>query len=55
LFDTTIDPETRHYLSEDYTFCARWRALGGKIWLDTKSILSHSGTYEFVGDPSARL
>jgi hypothetical protein len=55
LFDTTIDPETRHYLSEDYTFCARWRALGGKIWLDTGSALSHTGTHEFIGDPGVRI
>jgi hypothetical protein len=54
LFDTAIDPETRHYLSEDYNFCARWRAIGGKIWLDTQSALIHAGGHEFVGDPAAR-
>ena len=35
LFDCMIEPETGVYLSEDYTFCRRWRDLGGKIWLDT--------------------
>jgi hypothetical protein len=55
LFDTSIDPETRHYLSEDYTFCARWRALGGKIWLDTQSSLTHAGAYEYAGDPGIRF
>jgi hypothetical protein len=55
LFDTAIDPITRHYLSEDYTFCARWRALGGKIWLDTQSTLTHTGTHDFTGDPSCRF
>lgn len=34
LFECMIDPETCEYLSGDYAFCARWRALGGKIWLD---------------------
>jgi hypothetical protein len=29
LFDCMICPETRRYLSEDFAFCARWRALGG--------------------------
>ena len=55
LFDTAIDPVTRGYLSEDYTFCARWRSLGGEIWLDMQSGLTHVGAQEFVGDPSARL
>jgi len=49
LFDTIIEPETRRYLSEDYTFCRRWQALGGKIWLDTKIVLNHIGTHTFRG------
>lgn len=55
LFDTAIDPENGHYLSEDYNFCARWRALGGKIWLDTESSLVHAGAHEFVGAPGGRF
>jgi hypothetical protein len=55
LFDTGIDPATRHYLSEDYMFCARWRALGGDIWLNTRSRLTHAGTYDFIGDPAFRF
>jgi hypothetical protein len=55
LFDTCIDPATGHYLSEDYTFCARWRALGGKIWLDTSSALTHTGSHAYVGDPATRF
>jgi hypothetical protein len=54
LFDCMIEPETGHYLSEDYTFCHRWRALGGKIWLDTRSRLMHIGPREFVGNAAAR-
>ena len=54
LFDTSIDPVTLHYLSEDYTFCARWRALGGSIWIDTETGLTHIGVHDFVGDPAAR-
>lgn len=52
LFDCMIDPETRTYLSEDFTFCKRWRALGGKIWLDTWSRLRHVGSYEYQGTPT---
>jgi hypothetical protein len=46
LFDTMIDTETQTYLSEDYAFCKRWTALGGKIHLDTRSIIVHIGNYE---------
>ena len=49
LFDCMIDPVTRHYLSEDYAFCHRWRSIGGRIWLDTEGVLTHIGTHEFVG------
>jgi hypothetical protein len=59
LFDTMIvpkdrDPETRHYLSEDYAFCRRWRSLGGRVWLDTRGKLTHIGTHEFEGAPDVR-
>jgi hypothetical protein len=55
LFECMIDPETREYLSEDYAFCARWRALGGKVWLDTQSTLMHVGPREFRGDTRVRF
>lgn len=54
LFDCVIEPGTREYLSEDYTFCHRWRAIGGKLWLDTRSQLMHVGPREFVGDAAQR-
>ncbi len=54
LFDCIIEPETGHYLSEDYTFCKRWRAIGGKVWLNTNSSLIHIGAHEFHGNPAAR-
>ena len=34
-------------LSEDYAFCRRWRALGGKITADTSVRLRHYGTYGY--------
>jgi hypothetical protein len=55
LFDCLIDRETGQYLSEDYAFCNRWRALGGTIWLDTRSKLTHVGPHDFVGDTRARF
>ena len=50
-----ILPETGEYLSEDYAFCHRWRAIGGRIWLDTESRLTHIGSYEYHGDTAARF
>jgi len=55
LFDCIIDPQTGAYLSEDYSFCLRWRRIGGEIWIDVASKLTHCGPYEFVGDHAARF
>jgi hypothetical protein len=52
-FDVSIDPETRAYTSEDFTFCKRWRQLGGKIWLAPWTRTVHVGTYEYVCDLAA--
>lgn len=54
-FDGMIEPDNGDYLSEDYTFCRRWRDLGGRIWLDTLGTLTHVGPYEFVGAPNLRF
>jgi hypothetical protein len=51
LFDCIIEPGTNIYLSEDFTFCRRWRDIGGKIWLDPQSKLTHYGTFRFSGTP----
>lgn len=44
-FDTAVR-ENRYY-SEDWTFCENWRDLGGKVWVDKRVLLKHSGTYVF--------
>lgn len=54
LFECLIEPEHGLYLSEDYAFCHRWRALGGEIWLDTAARLTHTGPYAFAGNPAPR-
>ena len=38
--------ENRYY-SEDWTFCENWRDIGGKIWVDKRVLLRHTGTYVF--------
>lgn len=49
-FDTIVDKETGRYLSEDYTFCQRWKkGCGGKIFVDIQTTLSHNGSYEYSG------
>ena len=55
LFACMIDPRTRRFLSEDYSFCRRYQALGGDIWADLASPLAHIGTNVFAGDIRQRL
>ena len=47
--------ETGTYLSEDYSFCRRWTAMGGDIWADLASSLNHVGPYVFRGDFSSQF
>lgn len=54
-FDCMIDPETGTYLSEDYAFCKLWREMGGEIWADLASRLTHVGPVPFEGDIHAVL
>ena len=50
LFDGIIDPVSRRYLSEDYTFCRRWQDLDGEVYLDPRTALNHVGHYTFRGN-----
>jgi choline kinase len=47
LFDTKVSGEPawgdRFYVSEDYLFCERWKAIGGEIILDPSIRLGHVG------------
>ena len=49
-FDTMIDPKSKRYLSEDYAFCRLWQNLGGKIYADITSGMTHYGNYAFKGN-----
>jgi hypothetical protein len=45
LFDTSI--ANGQYLGEDFTFCDRWRAAGGKVLIDPQINFAHIGTHAF--------
>lgn len=55
LFDCMIDPETRRYLSEDFSFVRRAQAMGYDVWADLASPLCHIGTYFYNGDIKQRF
>lgn len=54
-FDVTVDPETKRYLSEDYGFCRLWEKIGGEMYIDANSNLSHAGERIYTGDFGATL
>ena len=47
-FNCLVD-EKGDYLSEDYAFCKRWTDMGGDIWADFQSRLSHTGSGDVQG------
>lgn len=49
IFESLIEPQTGQHLSEDYAFCLRWRELGGEIFADVQSRLTHVGAMAFSG------
>lgn len=50
LFGAFRDPRDRRIkYGEDYSFCERWRALGGRIWVDPEMRMGHVGFKTFTG------
>ena len=54
LFECMI-AEDGTYLSEDFAFCKRWTDMGGEIWTDLSSRLSHIGPMTFCGDLASQF
>lgn len=54
-FDTLRVAERKRSLSEDYAFCHLWRKIGGKVFMDINSKLSHQGQHIWRGDLKAHL
>lgn len=48
IFETHID-DNEFYWSEDYTFCRKWRAIGGQVWCDPTQSLIHVGQRSWSG------
>jgi hypothetical protein len=44
------EPDNGRHLSEDYAFCRRWQSVGGKVFIDARSRLSHQGLRTYTGD-----
>ena len=42
-----IDKPFKKYLSEDWSWCVRWRKIGGEIWADTSIVLKHHGSISY--------
>jgi len=47
LFDTSLSAD--EFVGEDYTFCDRWRAIGGVVWVDPEIRLRHVGGGGYSG------
>jgi hypothetical protein len=52
-FDSAVR-ENRYY-SEDWTFCENWRDLGGKIWIDSRVLLKHTGHFNFCQENDSAI
>jgi hypothetical protein len=49
-FFNHIEVDGECSLSEDVSFCRRWRSLGGEIWADVTSNSTHTGAYHYRGN-----
>jgi hypothetical protein len=43
------------WLSEDFSFCQRWKDLGGEVWACFNETITHVGRERFVGNYERRL
>lgn len=47
LFDNIHEGDA--YFGEDYSFCERWRRIGGQVWVDPRLEMTHTGFKSFKG------
>jgi len=48
-FDTVHDPESKKYYGEDFGFCKKWTAIGGKCYCYVDDFITHVGEYQYNG------
>ena len=48
-FDTVHEPESKKYYGEDFGFCKKWTAIGGKCYCYVDDFISHIGEYQYNG------
>lgn len=49
LFDPYRLDDGKRKLSEDYSFCQRWKDIGGQVWIDPEIKMGHIGNKTFMG------
>ena len=49
LFDYIYSEELKYKFGEDYSFCIRWRDIGGQVWVDPEIEMGHIGLKCFQG------
>lgn len=49
-FANDLDETGTRRNGEDISFCMRWRALGGSVFIDPRIVIHHYGTYDYTGD-----
>lgn len=48
-FFEKLDLKERGIVSEDLSFCIRWRKIGGQVWANIGHKISHVGPYDYSG------
>ena len=48
-FDTMHDKESKKWYGEDFAFCQRWTAIGGKCHIYIMDYITHIGEYPYIG------
>jgi len=48
-FDTVHDKDNKKYYGEDFGFCKKWTAIGGKCYGYIQSDITHVGEYQYTG------
>ena len=44
----SVELDGGYEVGEDYTFCRRWRAIGGRVWMHTGLSLGHIGSHVYT-------